>query len=174
MRSALPLSLTLTLLAGGAIAHDVPSTATLTADLRAGDRMALESDARATGPATLGAMMQQGARDERLAAVRGARGADDPWSVVGPLAAVMAGDDPELAPAAALALLDVVASLRPDATMEHLPTELPALLAPATAMADDASRRADLRDAARALRAMSQAFPGAVPRVAPRAAPRRP
>lgn len=162
-------TLTVMLLAGVAAAHDAPSAETLTADLRGADRMALEADARACAPTTLAAMMREGPRDARLAAVRGARGADDPWAVLEPLAVLMAGDDPELAPAAALALLDVTAELRPDSTMEHLPSELSAALAPALSLADDASRRPDLRDAARALRGALQAFPGAVP--APASAP---
>lgn len=154
--SRLTLALALSLASGAALAHDGPPSDALVAAHRACDPVMLRSHVHATPEARLADLLARGTRSERLAVARGAPGAADPVALLDPLARMMASSDPELAPAAAMALLAVVPSLDPTAR-EHTLSEVRDALAPALRLADDPGARDDLRAASRSLRAALEA-----------------
>lgn len=137
-----------------ALAHDGPPASSLVEAHRACDRVVLEARVRATPERRLVILLAEGSRAERMAVLRGAAGADDPVALLAPIARLMAGSDPELAPAAAQALARIVPALSPAALREHTLDEVAEALAPALALADNRGARDDLRQVSRLLRAM--------------------
>ncbi|WP_236604131.1 hypothetical protein [Sandaracinus amylolyticus] len=88
--------------------------------------------------------------DVRLAAVRAAPAMHAPERALEALAAVAAGRDPDLAPAAAHAMLDIARALDPQAldAREVMREELAPARAAIAAILDDESARGDIRRAA--------------------------
>lgn len=87
---------------------------------------------------------------QRLAAARAAAFLGAPEAALPGLVALAAGRDPDLAPAAAMALLDITRALTPDA-LARRESDAAALVAPREAarrLAADATARPDIRRAA--------------------------
>lgn len=86
----------------------------------------------------------------RLAAIRATRAMDAPERALVPLAVIASGRDPDLAPAAALALLAIARELDPQALdgREVMRAELVPARSALAVLAADETARADLRRAA--------------------------
>lgn len=110
-----------------------------------GDALEVGRQVEAMGDEPVLAAMEADRLALRLGAIRGARWLAAPEEALPTLAALAAGDDPDLAPAAARAGAEIAAELRVD-DLTAREADVAALdPAPWQALADDASARADLR-----------------------------
>jgi len=110
-----------------------------------GDAIELRRQVRAMGDDAVLAAIEADRFERRLGALRAVRWLDEPERALAPLAALAAGDDPDLAPAAARAAGQVAEALRHD-DLSAREVDLTSLdPAPWQRLADDESARADLR-----------------------------
>jgi hypothetical protein len=135
----------LVLITTTALANDEPPASVFVTAHHNCDRVALEALVSGTSEARLIEILSHGARHEVLAVIRGSAGAHDLVAVMGSLARIASDGDPELAPAASMALVRITSMLTPVRMSEHTWTEVRLLVAPFVSLSRAEHVRADLR-----------------------------